>query len=93
MVLINGLAHGLSKSILKTPHSQIHFYYRGTLTVLSNMDRSLSNNQIERLNKGIKMYFNVCFYIISNSKANIIILSCLPSANMHLHNLNKSLKD
>ncbi len=47
------------------------------------LDRSLSNNQIERLNKGInvyKKYYNDCFYIISNRKANIIILSRLPSA-------------
>ncbi len=55
-----------------------------SLTVLSNMDRSLSNNQIELLNKGIKRYtkkyYNDCFYIISNRKANIIILSRLPSA-------------
>ncbi len=47
------------------------------------MDRSLSNNQIEWLNKGInvyKKYYNDCFYIISNRKANIIILSRLLSA-------------
>ncbi len=53
------------------------------LTVLSNTDRSLSNNQIELLNKGIKMYrkkyHNDCFYIIGR-KANIIILSNLLSA-------------
>ncbi len=52
--------------------------------VVSNTDRSLSNNQIERLNKGIKMYtkkyYNDYFYIVSNRKANIIILSRLPSA-------------
>ncbi len=55
-----------------------------SLTVLCNMDRSLSNNQIELLNKGIKRYtkkyYNDCFYIISNRKANFIILSRLPSA-------------
>ncbi len=54
-----------------------------SFTVLSNMDRSLSNNQIEWLNKGInvyKKYYNDCFYIISNRKANIIILSRLLSA-------------
>ncbi len=35
---MDGLAHGLSKSILKTPHRQINniknFHYRGTLTNL-----------------------------------------------------------
>ncbi len=54
------------------------------VTVLSNTDINLSNNHIERLNKGIKMdakkYSKDCFYIISNRKANIIILSPLPSA-------------
>ncbi len=115
------------------------------LTVVSNTDRSLSNNQnfyfyffyililllltvcrcclceleaydtktnslyaqthlttkalsdSELLNKLIKMYtkkcYNDCFNIISR-KANIIILSRLPSAaNTHLYNLNKSLND
>ncbi len=38
MVLINGLANGLSKSILKTPHrknkqhKKLDFHYRGTLS-------------------------------------------------------------
>ncbi len=54
------------------------------LIVLSNKDRSLSNNQIELLNKIIKMYtknnYDDCFYTISNRKSNIIIISCLPSA-------------
>ncbi len=53
---------------------------------MSNTDRNLSNNQIERLNKGIKNIYNFfiffynkyyidCFYNISNRKANIVILS------------------
>ncbi len=38
MVLINGLAHGLSKRILKTPqtnkqHKKLDFHYRGTLSI------------------------------------------------------------
>ncbi len=45
--------------------------------ICSNTDRSRSNNQIVRLNKGIKMYtkkyYKDCFYIISNRKANIIL--------------------
>uniref|UniRef100_A0A672Q2N7 Telomere-associated protein Rif1 N-terminal domain-containing protein n=1 Tax=Sinocyclocheilus grahami TaxID=75366 RepID=A0A672Q2N7_SINGR len=67
-------------------YSRQDFYFDGhtpscspsSLTVLSNMNRSLSNNPIELLNKGIEMYtkyYNDCFYIISNRKANIIILS------------------
>ncbi len=45
MVLINGLAHGLSKSILKTPHRQINnikkldFQYRGTLNISGGVAR------------------------------------------------------
>ncbi len=54
------------------------------LTVLYNIDRSLYNNEIELLNKQIKMYakkyYNDLFYIIINRKANIIMLSRLPSA-------------
>ncbi len=53
-------------------------------SVLSNTDRSLSNNQIERLNKGIKMYTKKYyidrFYIISNRKANIYAF-----AHCHIH--------
>ncbi len=81
---------------LSTQHSHSPSCSLSSLTVLSNTDRSLSNNQIERLNKGIKMYakyYNDHFYISSNRKANIIILSRLPSAHTHLHNLNKSLND
>ncbi len=54
------------------------------IVISSDTDRSLSNNQIELLNKEIKMYtkkyYKDCFYIISNRKANILILSRLPSA-------------
>ncbi len=71
------------------------FYFDGAETAAQST--VLSNNQIERLNKAIQMYtkkyYNDCFYIISNRKANIIILSPLLSANTHLYHLNKSLND
>ncbi len=53
MVLINGLAHGLSKCILKTPHRQINnikkldFHYRGTLTIRSDCGPQFKSSQFQ----------------------------------------------
>ncbi len=52
-------------------HTELIFSSRSlsSLTVLSNTERSLFNNQIELLNKGIQIhkYYNDCSHIISNN--------------------------
>ncbi len=65
-------------------HTVLSFSLLFAVTVLSNTDIRLSNDQIELLNKVIEMhtkkFYNDCFNISSNRKANIIILSRLLSA-------------
>ncbi len=64
-------------------------------SVLSNTNRSLSNNKIELLNKGIKMYTKsiITIALISNKGKQYFLVCRQHSANTHLYHLNKSLND